>query len=421
MLAAATAQVAPFLLELGALVAALAVLARIAGALRLSAIPLYLLAGLALGEGGIAPLGFSETFVAAGADIGVLLLLFALGLEFSGEDLAATLRGGRRAGVVDLVLNALPGLAAGALMSWSTEACLLLGAITYVSSSGIVAKLLIDLDRVGNRETPIVLGLLVFEDLAMAALLPLAAIIVAGQTLGTALATASGALLVAAAAVVAAMRFGSRLSRVLEHTSDEAVLLSVLGLVLLAGGLAEQVHVSAAVGAFLVGLAVSDPVADRARELVRPLRDLFAATFFVFFGLTIDPAQLPPVALAASGLWAASAATKIATGWWAARAAGIGPRGAARAGTALVARGEFSILLAQIGAANAVEPTLGAFAAAYVLLAAASAPLLARLADPFVDAVLARTRRPPRHPLDHDTRGGDRPRRAPPDDLCQRP
>ncbi|MGZ6682278.1 MAG: cation:proton antiporter [Solirubrobacteraceae bacterium] len=399
MLAAAGAQLAPFLLELGALVGAMAVLARLAAAVGLSPIPLYLLAGLALGDHGLVPLGFSQGFVAAGADLGVLLVLFALGLEFSGEDLRETLLRGRRAGFADLGLNAAPGLAAGALMGWPVEACLLLGGITYVSSSAIVAKLLDDLGRVGNRETPVVLGLLVFEDLAMAALLPLAAIAVAGQALGTALATGAVALLVAVAAVLTAMGLGPQLTRLLEHASDEAVLLSVLGLVLLVGGLAEQANVSSAVGAFLVGLAVSDPVAARARNLVRPLRDVFAATFFVFFGLTIDASDLPPVALAAAALWAASAVTKIATGWWAARAAGIGPRGAARAGTALVARGVFSILHAQRGVAAAVEPRLGAFVAAYVLLCAISAPLLARVADPAVDAVMARTRRSPRTAL----------------------
>jgi len=390
MLAATGAQLAPFLLELGALVAAMAVLARVASAIGLSPIPLYLLAGLALGDDGLVPLGFSEGFVSAGADLGVLLLLFALGLEFSGDDLRESLRRGRRAGILDLVANALPGLAAGALLGWSLQACLLLAGVTYVSSSGIVAKLLEDLDRIGNRETPVVLGLLVFEDLAMAALLPLAAILVAGQTLGAALVTIAVALLVAAGAVLAALHLGGPLSRRLAHTSDEAVLLSVLGLVLLVGGLAEQAQVSAAVGAFLVGLALSEPVADHARELMRPLRDLFAATFFVFFGLQIDAGALPPMALAALALWLVSGATKIATGWWAARAAGIGVRGAARAGTALVARGEFSILLANLGVAAAIEPQLAPLAAAYVLLCAISAPLLARAAEPAVDALLAR-------------------------------
>jgi len=387
---AADGELAPFLLELGALLAALALLTRLAGAVGISAIPLYLLAGLAFGEGGLVPLGFSEEFVAAAADLGVLLLLFALGLEFSGDDLAFSLRHGRGPAAADLALNAAPGVGAGLLLGWSVEAALLLGGATYVSSSGIIAKLLGDLDRVGNRETPVVLGLLVTEDLAMAALLPLAVVLVADQPLGQALITLAVALAVAGGAVLAAVRYGHRLSRLLAHTSDEAVLLSVLGLVLLVAGLAEQAQVSSAVGAFLVGIAVSDPVADRARELVGPLRDLFAAIFFVFFGLQIDPGALGDVAVVAAVLWLVTAATKIATGWGAARRAGIGRRGAARAGTALVARGEFSILLAGLGVGAGLEAELRPLVAAYVLLCAISAPLLARAADPAVDALTAR-------------------------------
>ncbi|HEV2819501.1 MAG TPA: cation:proton antiporter [Solirubrobacteraceae bacterium] len=383
-------ELAPFLLELGALVATLALLTRLAGALDISAIPLYLVAGLAFGEGGLVPLGFSEEFVAAAADLGVLLLLFTLGLEFSGDDLALSLRHGRRAAIVDLTLNGSPGLAAGLLLGWPVEAAVLLGGATYISSSGIIARLLDDLGRVGNRETPVVLGLLVTEDLAMAALLPLAVVLVAGQPLDQAFITLAIALAVAGAAVLVAVRYGHRLSRLLAHTSDEAVLLSILGLVLLVGGLAEQAQVSAAVGAFLTGIAVSEPVADRARELTRPLRDLFAATFFVFFGLQIDPGELGGVAVAACALWLATASTKIATGWRTARRAGIGRRGAARAGTALVARGEFSILLAGLGVSAGVEPELGPLVAAYVLLCAISAPLLARMADPAVDALTSR-------------------------------
>jgi len=224
----------------------------------------------------------------------------------------------------------------------------------------------------------------------MAALLPLAVVLVADQPLGQALITLAVALAVAGGAVLAAVRYGHRLSRLLAHTSDEAVLLSVLGLVLLVAGLAEQAQVSSAVGAFLVGIAVSDPVADRARELVGPLRDLFAAIFFVFFGLQIDPGALGDVAVVAAVLWLVTAATKIATGWGAARRAGIGRRGAARAGTALVARGEFSILLAGLGVGAGLEAELRPLVAAYVLLCAISAPLLARAADPAVDALTAR-------------------------------
>ncbi|HWC25401.1 MAG TPA: cation:proton antiporter [Solirubrobacteraceae bacterium] len=388
---AATDAVAPFLVELGVLLAALAVVARLAGSLRVSAVPLYLLVGLA-GSGGLLPVEFSGDFIAAGAQIGVLLLLFTLGLEFSGEDLAASLRSGRAASAVD-ALNALPGLLVALALGWSWPAAFLLAAATYVSSSGIVAKLLEELDRYGNRETPIVLGVLVSEDLAMAAVLPIAAVVVSGEPLLRAALTATVALAVAASAVLVAVRYGHRLSRLLVHSSDEAVLLSVLGLVLLVGAAAEAANVSAAIGAFLVGTALSDPVADHARQLIHPLRDVFAATFFVFFGLRIDPAVLVSVAGAAVVLWLISSAAKVATGWWAARRAGIGRRGAARAGTVLVARGEFSILLAQFGISAGLEPQLGPLATAYVLLCAISGPLLARGADAIVDALDRRSSR----------------------------
>jgi K+:H+ antiporter subunit KhtU len=250
-----------------------------------------------------------------------------------------------------------------------------------------VAKQLEELDSVGNRETPIVLSVLVAEDLAMAAILPIAAVVVSGEPLVRAAPIAAGAVAVAGFAVLVAVRYGQRLSRLLVHSSDEVVLLSVLALVLLVGAAAEATHISAAIGAFLVGTALSDPVAEHTRQLVRPLRDVFAATFFVFFGLQLDASVMTSVIGAAAALWALSAALKVATGWWAARRAGIGSRGAARAGTALIARGEFSILLAQLGVGAGLEPQLGPLATTYVLLCAISGPLLARSSDAIVDAL----------------------------------
>lgn len=391
--AAAGGDVAGFLLELGVLAATLGVLARVAAGLRLSPIPLYLLAGVAFADGGVVSLGLSRDFVDAGADIGVVLLLFMLGLEYTAEDLRVTLRRNAPAGLLDAALNFTPGLLAGLLLGWSPSAAVLLGGITWVSSSGIVAKLLADLGRVGNRETPVVLGVLVLEDLAMAGFLPLAAVLVSGQELAEGLGTLAVALAVAALALMIALRQGERISRAVAHTSDEAVLLSVLGLVLLVGGLAERLQVSSAVGAFLVGTALSGPVAERARGLVGPLRDVFAAAFFAFFGLQVQLDAVPPVLAPALALAAVTAASKIATGWWAAAREGIGPRGRMRAATALVARGEFSILLAGLGVGLA--PQLGPLTTAYVLVLALAAPLLARAADPLADRLVrpARTRR----------------------------
>ena len=106
-------------IELGCAIVGLAVLARIASRWGFSAIPLYLLAGLAFGNGGLLPLGLTSSFIHLGGEIGVLLLLFMLGLEYTGDQLHDSLRGGAIAGLVDFLLNFTPGLIAGLLFGWS--------------------------------------------------------------------------------------------------------------------------------------------------------------------------------------------------------------------------------------------------------------------------------------------------------------
>ncbi len=369
------ADVATILLELGAAAIVLGVLARLGSRLGISPIPFYLVAGMVLG--GVGP-HVNETIVEVGSGIGVVLLLFLLGLEYSSEELRANLQAGLPAGVVNLVLNLTPGVLVGFALGWDPVAALLLGGVTYISSSGIIAKVLEDLGRLGNRETPSVLSILVLEDLAMAVYLPvMAALLVGGSALATmgSVAIAVGA---AGAALILALRFGDHVSRLVAHRSDEVVLLVVLGLVLVVAGAAEELQVSAAIGAFLVGVALSGEVADDARRLLAPLRDLFAAIFFVFFGLGIDVGSIPSVAAVAVGLAILTAVTKIITGWWAARRAGVAARGRARAGAALVARGEFSIVIAGLGVAAGTEADLGPLAAAYVLVLAFVGPILMR-------------------------------------------
>src|SRR4029077_15831804 len=168
------------LIELGLVIIGLAILARIASRWAFSAIPLYLLAGLAFGNGGLAPLNVSAGFIHIGAEIGVLLLLFMLGLEYSGGELAESLRGGFPGAIVDLVLNFTPGLIAGLFLRWKPLAAVLLGGVTYVSSSGVIAKVLADLRRLENPETPSVLAILVMEDLAMAIYLHIVSVLLAG-------------------------------------------------------------------------------------------------------------------------------------------------------------------------------------------------------------------------------------------------
>jgi CPA2 family monovalent cation:H+ antiporter-2 len=183
-------------------------------------------------------------------------------------------------------------------------------------------------------------------------------------------------------AIALAYRQGDRLGQLVFHRSDEVSLLSVFGLTLLIAGFAEGVNVSAAVGAFLVGISLSGEAVARADALLAPLRDLFAAVFFVFFGLSTDPGEIPGVLLVAVVLGAVTAVTKLVGGWWAARRHGIGPAGRRRAGLALMARGEFSIIIAGLAVGVGGAEELPALAAAYVLVMAVAGPLAAKLADP---------------------------------------
>ena len=381
------------LIELGAIILGLGLLGAVSVRFSISPIPLYLLAGLAFGSGGILPLTTSEEFVSLGAEVGVILLLFTLGLEYTPDELVGTLRTSAPVGLADLVLNATPGAVAALLLGWGPVAAVALAGVTCVTSSGITAKVIGDLGWLGNRETPSVLSILVFEDLAMAAYLPILTALLAGAG------PVGGTLtfLVAAATIVVilwvALRHGAFVERFVASPSDEVLLLKVLGLTLLVAGLAQRLQVSAAVGAFLVGIAVSGPLAHDARQLITPLRDLFAAVFFVFFGLHTDPGELPPVLGVAALLAVAGVITKCATGWLAARRAGVAATGRLRAGTALIARGEFNIVVAGL-AVTTGRSQLGPLAAAYVLMLAVAGPLLARTAEPIAHAVRARRSAP---------------------------
>jgi CPA2 family monovalent cation:H+ antiporter-2 len=377
------------LIELGAVIVGLAILARLASRLAIPAIPLYLLAGLAFGEGGLLPLVTTAEFIEIGAEIGLILLLLSLGLEYSARELISTLKEQAPAGIVDAALNFSPGVLAGLLLGFDWLAAAVLGGVTYVSSSGVVAKLLHDLGRVGNRETPVVLSILVIEDLAMAVYLPmLAGLLIGGITL-SGLGAAAAAIVGVVVFLGIAQRVEVGIGRLLFSHSDEALLLTILGLAVLVAGIAELVQVSAAVGALLVGIALSGPAAQGARALLAPLRDFLAAIFFAFFGLSVDPGLIPGVLGPALILAVVTAATKFATGWWSARRAGIGPRGRARAGSALIARGEFSIVIAGIAVASGLDTEVGALSITYVLVLAVVGPVAARVSEPIAERLLS--------------------------------
>jgi CPA2 family monovalent cation:H+ antiporter-2 len=229
----------------------------------------------------------------------------------------------------------------------------------------------------------------------MAVYLPILTAVLAGAgLLGGSLALAIAATTVTIILIVA-LRFGTIVERFVASPNDEVLLLKVLGLTVLVAGLAQALQVSAAVGAFLVGIALSGPLAHAARQLVSPLRDLFAAVFFVFFGLHTNPADLPPVTAIAALLALAGIVTKLITGWVAAARHGAATTARLRAGTSLVARGEFNIVIAGLAVTAGVNPRLGPLAAAYVLILAITGPLLARYTEAAVRHLRPKRPRPP--------------------------
>ncbi|MGX1809463.1 cation:proton antiporter [Nocardia sp. NPDC055321] len=371
------------LIQLGAVLFGLGLLGRVAARIGLSPIPLYLIGGLMFGTGGLVELPQADEFIHMASEIGVILLLLLLGLEYTAGELVTGLRQSWAAGVLDLALNATPGVLVALVLGWGLTGAVAMAGVTYISSSGIVAKVLDDLGRLGNRETPTILSILVFEDLVMAAYLPVLTAVLAGAGFAAGLKTLGIALTAVTVVLVVALRYGRYVSMIVDSDDREIFLLKILGSALLVAGVASALQVSAAVGAFLLGIAVSDSTAHNATKILEPLRDLFAALFFVLFGLSTDPASIPPVLGWAVALAVLTAATKIATGWWAAARVGTSRYGRARAGSALVARGEFSIVIAGLAvAAGAAPGEFAALATTYVLLMAAFGPIAARGLEP---------------------------------------
>jgi CPA2 family monovalent cation:H+ antiporter-2 len=381
-----------WLVELGIVFLGLGFLGHLASRIGLSPVPLYLLGGLALSQGGLRDFSGDTDFGRTVSEIAVVLLLLMLGLEYTAAELVTSLRRSWLAGVVDLLLNMVPGAVAALLLGWGPVGALVMAGVTYISSSGIIAKVLGDLGRLGNRETPVVLAILVFEDLTMAVYLPILVAVLAGLSLLAGVQTVGLALLVLAIVLVAALRFGHVVSGIIQSPDRESFLLKLIGAALLVAGIASATQVSAAVGAFLLGIAISGVTARNAARVLEPLRDVFAAVFFFAFGVSTDPRSIPPVLGVALLLAVVTAVTKLATGWWAAGRQGIGPLGRARAGAALIARGEFSIVIAGLAVASgAVAEGLAPLAATYVLLLAVAGPVAARVIEP----VMLRRRRPP--------------------------
>lgn len=379
-------ETARIVAELGGIFVLLGVIARIAVKLRVASAPLFLLAGVGLGSGGFADLDFSQPFIGVAAEVGAIMLLLFLGLEFSAKTIVKEVRRHRKTAVVDLFLNAAPGAVIALLLGWNVEFVVAMAGITYVSSSGIATQVAREMGWKSRPEWKSLVAILVLEDLVMAPYLPvLAAIGGAASFMSGAFGVGSGLLVVAVLLFVGA-RGGKPFAFLLKADSGVSLLLTAFGLALFAGGVAAIFHFSSAVAAFFVGLLITGEIAEAIRIRMAPLRDVFAAVFFVFFGLQTDPAdalaKLPIAIVLVIVTWA----TKVATVYYALGQSVVTARYrrfcALRGGSVLSARGEFSVAIAAlvIGFVGSPEGLQGIIAS-YVLLSALLGPFVARLFD----------------------------------------
>lgn len=366
------------LAEIGVALLVLGVVGFIAVRIKVSVVPFFLAIGLLIGKGGVVPLNFSEGFLNTGAQLGAILLLLMLGLEHSGPNLAAAFLERKSIGIIDFAANALPGALIGVLLGWGVLGATVLGGITYVSSSGIASQMMKETGWQRSEVSRRVTTVLIVEDLALAPYLPLLATLVAGAGLIAGFLSVTVALFVTGVALVLSFRGQNFLSRILNANAQGALLLTVFGAALLAAGTAEMIGFSSAVAAFLVGLILTGELATQVRLRLSPLRDLFAAIFFLFFGLSVDPRDILAVLPLAIALSILGIAGKMFVGWNIARDMSDGSAWK-RAGAFLVPRGEFSMVIAGLAATTSFGLQLQALTLTYVLFTALAASLLLRV------------------------------------------
>jgi CPA2 family monovalent cation:H+ antiporter-2 len=379
-------ETARIVAELGGVFVLLGIIARVAVKLRIASAPLFLLAGVGFGVGGVADLDFSQPFIGVAAEVGAIMLLLFLGLEFSAKTIVKEVRRHRKTAVVDLFLNATPGVVIALLLGWNVVFVVAMAGITYVSSSGIATQVAREMGWKSRPEWKSLVTILVLEDLVMAPYLPvLAAIGGAASFLSGACGVGSGLFVVAVLLFVGA-RGGKPFALLLKADSGASLLLTTFGLALFAGGVAAMFDFSSAVAAFFVGLLITGELAEAIRIRMAPLRDVFAAVFFVFFGLQTDPADVVAKLPIAMILVLITWATKVATVYYALGQSGVTATHrrfcAFRGGSVLSARGEFSVAIAAlvIGFAGSPEGLQG-IVASYVLMSALAGPFVARFFD----------------------------------------
>lgn len=373
--------------EVGLAVALMALAGILSSKLRFSIIPFYIIVGMIVGPHaphfGYVDLRFIESkeLIDFMGRIGVLFLLFYLGLEFSVGRLLKAGKSIATGGTIYIAINFTLGFVYGLATGFPLKETLILTGITTISSSAIVAKVLVDLKRTANPETEMILGIIMFEDIFLALYISILSglVLTDSASLGGVLLSTGISLGYMLGFLIIGRKLVPILNKVLRIHSNEVFMLVIFAGLFLIAGFSEMIHVAEAIGALLVGLVLAETEhMKRVEHMILPFRDFFGALFFFSFGLTIDPMALGGAVWLALGAVLLTLIGNVAAGMIAGRSSGLSRKGSANIGLTIVSRGEFSIIMANLGKAGGLMTVIQPFAALYVLLLAILGPLLTK-------------------------------------------
>jgi len=351
------------LLEVGILFASIAPVGALASRLDQSVVPFSVVIGMVLSPFVLGRVSFpfagtvliqESIFIEIAAELGIVFLLFFLGLEFNLDRLLESKSRIGKAGTIDLFIDFGVGFVLGYVLFRTFLSAFLTAGIVYISSSAIISKSLIDRGWIVNDEAQPILGPLVYEDLFIAVYLAVAsALVLGGGDLGEAtisVGIALGFILF----LLLLVYFGTAwFQRVLRTNSDEFTILRAIGVTLLVAGAALALGVSEAVAAFFVGMAFSSTdYVQELEHLLEPIRDTFAAVFSFWIGLITDPILFVGVVGLVVVLVVVTTPTELASGFLGGRVYGLDARRSTRVGIALATRGEFSLIIAAVALAG---------------------------------------------------------------------
>ena len=368
------------LLVLGVLFVIAYVLGRLGKLVGLPAIPIYMVVGLlASPYTGWFPIDFDSGNVELIAVFGLIFLLFNLGLEFDQDEFFSNAKSLLLSGGTRIAINMAIGFGFGLWVGWGTREALIIAGMTATSSSAIVTKLLIELRRLTNTETPAILGIMVLEDIFVAIYLAIVAVIIGGETDVWAIVLELSISFAFIVGMFALARWGGRfVSRLVATRDDELFTILFFGLAVGFGGIGEMLGVSDAIGAFLIGLVLgATRFRTRIEEIALPLRDVFGAFFFLNFGLALNVATFGAVLIPVAVGVVMTLVINTLGGQLIAWINKLTPAQGFNVSAMLQNRGEFALILATLAAGAGLDERLTPFAGLYVLSMAIIGPILA--------------------------------------------